>query len=113
MNNRPNPYINTLYLAVHLALNILVVLLVFDIIDAFVPIKHIFAGYHLSSINLHSLYPPTTLEKNLIAAAAIGAAAWYYQKKKAKNNDAAERYHFHFPNLPNLREIEEFFRSKF
>jgi hypothetical protein len=103
--NKQKSYINTLYLAVHLALNILVVALVINLIDMYVPLKHFFTGYH---INLHSIYPPNTLEKNLAAAAAIGAAVWYYQKRKAKHSDTHYRYH-----LPNLRELEEFFKSKF
>lgn len=106
--NRPNPYINTFYLAVHLALNILVVVLVINIINAFIPIKHFFAGYHLN-INLHSFYPPSTLEKNIAAIIALGVAVWYYQKRKHRNHDTAEKYHF-----PNLRHLaEEFFKNKF
>lgn len=105
--SKPNPYINTFYLAVHLALNILVVVLVIDVIDAFVPVKHLFAGY-FKQIDLRLVYPPTTLEKNIAAVVALGAAIWYYQRRKTKNGDHPEKYHF-----PNLREVEEFFRSKF
>lgn len=109
--NKPNPYINTLYLAIHLALNVLVVILVVDIIDAFFPIKHFFSAYHLSNINLHGIYPPTAIEKNLAAAAiALSAAYWYYQKKKAKNTENNHPYKYH---LPNLRELQAFFKSKF
>jgi len=109
--SKPNPYINTFYLAVHLALNVLVIALVIDIVDAYFPIKHFFSAYHLPNINLHGLYPPTTLAKNIAAATvALSVAYWYYQKKKAKNADTTERYHYH---LPNLRELEEFIRSKF
>jgi len=103
--NKPNPYINTFYLAVHLLLNILVVALILNVIDAFIPLKHLFAGYH---VNLNSFYPPSTLEKNIMIAAAIGGAAWYYQRRKAKINETINKYHF-----PNMREVEEFFRSKF
>jgi hypothetical protein len=103
--NKPNPYINTFYLAVHFALNVLVIALILDVVDAYFPIKHLFGGYH---INWHSVYPPTTLEKNIAGVFAVGIAVWYYQKRKAKNNEAADKYHF-----PSLREMEEFFRSKF
>lgn len=102
---KPNPYINTFYLAVHLALNILVIALVLNLIDAFIPIKHFFAGYHVS---LSAFYPPTTLEKNLAFAIAIGVAIWFYQKRKAKHGDTAAKYHF-----PNIREVEAYLRSKF
>jgi hypothetical protein len=103
--SKPNPYINTFYLAVHFALNVLVVVLILNVIDAFIPLKHLFAGYH---INLHYVYPPSTLQKNIAAALAVGAAVTYYYKRKAKHSDTADKYH-----LPSLRELEEFIRSKF
>ncbi|WP_147425652.1 hypothetical protein [Mucilaginibacter gracilis] len=105
--NKPNPYINTLYLAVHLALNILVVVAIVNVIDVFFPIKHFFSGYHFN-INLRSVYPPTTTEKNVVAVLMLGVAAWYYQKRKARNADGSEKHY-----LPNLRQLEEYFRSKF
>jgi hypothetical protein len=106
--NRPNPYINTLYLAVHLLLNLVVVALVIKTIDFFIPIGHYFNAYY---INLHAFFPPSTLKKNIFGVFIIGLAVLYYQKRKAKN--AHVQYKFNMPSLPSLREVEDYLRSKF
>ncbi|EHQ30572.1 hypothetical protein [Mucilaginibacter paludis] len=86
--SRPNPYINTFYLAVHLALNILVVALIVNLIGTYIPIKHYFMGYHF---NVHNIYTHIDMQKNVAPIVAIGIAVWYYQRRKAKT-DSVEKH---------------------
>ena len=79
--NRPNPYINTFYLLVHFVLNLIVIAVVIDLLDTYVPFKRFIMGYHL---NLHLFdVHITTMQRNLAIALVVGVAAvWYYQRKK-------------------------------
>jgi len=87
--SRPNQFVNTFYLAVHLALNILVVALIVNLIEIYVPVKHLLMRYHL---NLQYIYANTYLQKSLPAAVAIGIFVWYYQRKKSGSGNHAEKH---------------------
>jgi hypothetical protein len=89
MINKPNPYANTLYLAVHLALNVLVVVLVINIIDQYAPLKQFIAGHHLT---FHNFYTSIDLQKNIASVVAIGAAVWLYRYKKAKSESKEDKH---------------------
>lgn len=83
MTNKPNPYANTLYLAVHLVLNILVVALIINIIDQYTPLKQFTANHHLT---FHNFYSSINLQKNAGPIVAIGLAIWLYRHKKSKSS---------------------------
>jgi hypothetical protein len=89
MMSRPNQFVNTFYLAVHLGLNILVVVLIINLIDVYIPVKHLFAGSH---INLQHFYSHIDLQKSVALVIALGVAVWYYQKKKAGTGNHAQKH---------------------
>ena len=82
--SRSHQYINTFYLVVHFAINILVIAVIVDLIDTYVPLKHLWMGYH---VDIHNFYARIDLQKSIAPIVAAGLAVWYYKRSKAKAND--------------------------